>query len=423
MKFVEFNKYCRRCEHWKDDSYGEPCNTCLSTSATDNSHKPIHFKEAENAKIKGYFTSLHRVKPYLYLIEYDELDYHNAYRYYNTQHTDISAGSCSSFTKGQYFARNLDWIYSNQAEFLVWTPPNGSKYATIGMASGFSALTDEYVHSGEYNDIYKVLPFQLMDGMNEKGLVASCLVVPIEEGHEREIYHGAVQDLVTLDGFMLIRYMLDRFASAKSAVEHIRDYAAVKFSASLKERGYELHYMVADKTSTYSLEFIDGHAVCRDISVKPIMTNFYLEGVQFNEDGTVYTPETQVGELNAYDHNYISLHGSGLERYNLIVNKLNDGAKCLDILDDLEYTRAYPTSEDPALWYTEFVGVNGLTVKSTPETYNPTRQAAGVYYSRRTREDGMTWHTMHSIVYAVRAKEIVLQTQEDGKWVKFGFYH
>jgi len=49
-KFVEFDKYCDTCKHYKEDE-ADPkskCFDCLMTPVNVDSHKPVHYeKETE----------------------------------------------------------------------------------------------------------------------------------------------------------------------------------------------------------------------------------------------------------------------------------------------------------------------------------------------------------------------------------------
>ena len=48
-KFVEFEKYCKRCKHYNEDE-GDPkskCYDCLNNPVNVDSHKPVNFKEKE----------------------------------------------------------------------------------------------------------------------------------------------------------------------------------------------------------------------------------------------------------------------------------------------------------------------------------------------------------------------------------------
>lgn len=39
-KFVDFDLYCPLCKYEKTNDGEEPCNSCLTVGARENSHKP-----------------------------------------------------------------------------------------------------------------------------------------------------------------------------------------------------------------------------------------------------------------------------------------------------------------------------------------------------------------------------------------------
>lgn len=329
----------------------------------------------------------------------------------------ITPMACSSVRNGHFYGRNLDWIFNNQAEFVVRTKNVGARYGTIGIAGGISEFTEEFMLSRTYHEKEKLIPFMLYDGINDCGVVANMNVVPPRKGENSFVdapYHSG-----KVPALMLVRYILDRFDTARNAVNYILNHVNIVFPKSLYDYGYELHYMVADLNDTFVIEVFDSGVHVLDISSKPYMTNFHLTGVRFNDDGTIYTPATQDVFHNAITTNYIHPHGSGLERYNLIVNRYpisysKNGMRML--MNELTYTKAYSTSPSPSnpYWYTEFVGTRDLTVASTIEQYQPVVDAAGELYSRRSRTDGgKTWHTVHSAVYDIRRKKLYLKTQEE----------
>ena len=49
-KIVNFDLYCKNCEHFKKESYEDPCHECLHTPARENSRKPLYFKENSQKK-------------------------------------------------------------------------------------------------------------------------------------------------------------------------------------------------------------------------------------------------------------------------------------------------------------------------------------------------------------------------------------
>lgn len=153
------------------------------------------------------------------------------------------------------------------------------------------------------------------------------------------------------------------------------------------------------------------------------MTNFHLSGTVFNADGTVYTPKTQDATHDAERTNLITPHGAGLERWNLIVNGYSEadnyeGMRAL--LDQLKYTRAYSTSDDPAdpVWYTEFTNEElGLTVSSPAIDFAEVEAAEGIIFANRSRDaEGVdiTWQTVHSVIYDISGKSAKIIFQESG---------
>jgi hypothetical protein len=52
-KFVDFNRYCKICEHYKKNESEDPCWDCLSNPINTNSHKPVNYKVSEDIKNLG----------------------------------------------------------------------------------------------------------------------------------------------------------------------------------------------------------------------------------------------------------------------------------------------------------------------------------------------------------------------------------
>ena len=46
-KFVDFNKYCRKCKHRDKHESEDPCWDCLDQGWNEDSHKPIRFEEKD----------------------------------------------------------------------------------------------------------------------------------------------------------------------------------------------------------------------------------------------------------------------------------------------------------------------------------------------------------------------------------------
>lgn len=353
------------------------------------------------------------IKDYFYEMICDNIDYNYAYKYFKEK-KPIIIGACSSVRNGNWYGRNLDWTYDENAEFLVRTPNIEGRYASIGFASAISGLTNEVVKSKIDNPLYKIVPFMLADGINEKGVVVNTNVVPLDKGVTSRTV-PAVSEEVEICSLMLVRYILDRFASAKEAAEYIRDHMAVYMPTTLLNMKYETHLMIADENKTYLVEFIGKQTIITEMD-KPYMTNFYLDDVVFNEDGKVYTP-ADVENGHSASENNISNNGSGLERFNLIVENYanaNTKAGMCELMNKLKYTNAYKDSG----WFTEFVGVNNLTVNSRASDFSNTVAYARGMFANRTR-NGSTWQTTHSAVYDITQRKVYVIVQEDGKELEY----
>lgn len=49
-RIVEFEKYCKKCKHYKLKETKDPCNNCLDEPVNDDSRKPVYFEEADSKK-------------------------------------------------------------------------------------------------------------------------------------------------------------------------------------------------------------------------------------------------------------------------------------------------------------------------------------------------------------------------------------
>lgn len=348
----------------------------------------------------GYPAVTAKVADYIYKGLYGELDYDNAYEYFKS-HGDFPTSACSTVRKDNYIGRNLDWFYSNQAEFIIKTQH------TIGFAGGISEFTKTFVESGAESELYKILPFQMMDGINDSGVFACYNVVPTDYG--KNVVEPTGEQQVEINAIMLVRYILDNFTSATDAVNFIQQHAKVYFSTALHDMNYELHLMVADTTKTYDVEFIDGATEVIDISNTPWITNFHRYDVTFNSDMTVTTPE----DGDAVEVNNISLHGSGLERWNLIVNAY-DTDELKTIMTDLYSTRMYSSSPNVAspAWYSEFTH-DDLTLSSPLSDFVSYAALADAEYVSRDRNDPKTWQTTHSVIYNMSDLSLSFRVQEE----------
>lgn len=404
---------------------------------------------AEKAQLAyGSYARIMLVEPYLYDIWYDTLDYKYAYDYYSSADAGYGTGSCSAVRNGNFFGRNYDWTYDNNAEFIVHTDAEDGRHAVLGTAASIPGLTDEFVRSGASSILYKLVPFQLVDGINDAGLVINMNVVPrqdldkehypdveLDRNTNKYIYPigGQQDEKVRVSIMMLPRFVLDNFSRVQEAIGWLQQNATIYFPDKLLDMGYEIHCLLADKTNTRCIEFINGAINVIDINY---ITNFHVSGVQFNTSGKlVYTPIDASAETNPkYPtiENGIEKYGSGLERIN-IIDAGYTGANTLQgmksLMESIYYSRAYSGNnwEEPTeqtWWYTEFVEIpiaQGSGILTTVDT-NIADYAYGLSvvddrFIHRNRSVPGAWQTTHSIVYDIANLKSYIAVQEADKTV------
>lgn len=350
-----------------------------------------------------------QLDPYLYKSKYFYLNYAEGKRFMDKRF-EWHIGACSSLSKGPLYARNFDYPYDDRVYFAIKTiaDPDNGLFGTIGMAGGLTQLTKDFVHSGEWTDLYNYLPFFTLDGMNDHHVRASMNLVSGDKG----ITTGTepiVEKRDTICTIMLVRYILDHFSTAYEAVHYIQDYVSVYSPANMNHEG---HVMVNDTNNTYVLEFIDNAVEIVDITDRPWLTNFYITGTTINDDGTVSYPSEE-GQYG------ISDFAQGLERWNIIANNysnISDIASLKTIMSMIYYTNAYNLELNP-IWKTDFTGdwteqgFGILKVYDSREQFLPLMQLANSKYLERVR-DGKTWQTVYSTIYDALSNKMYITTQE-----------
>lgn len=49
-KFVRFDLYCDKCEHYDKEDHEDPCHDCLQEPVNEYSSKPVYYKPKEEFK-------------------------------------------------------------------------------------------------------------------------------------------------------------------------------------------------------------------------------------------------------------------------------------------------------------------------------------------------------------------------------------
>ena len=348
-----------------------------------------------------------KIEDYLYEITYGNLDYDYAYQ--NLKPSIF--GGCSAIRNGNLFGRNFDWLYNQEVQFIVHTPSSINYLGTIGVAGIIPGIDKDTVDQDdiiiEEVDMFKLLPFYLLDGINEKKVFCTHNIVPLDsqDSPTREVV-AKIEEKERVNIMMLTRFVLDRFVTAEQAVNYIKNYVTLTFFNEMIDAGYQSHFMIGDENNTYVLEFINGEI---KVYEQNYITNFPITGVVFNSDNHIQYPPTQFG-MNKY--------GSGLERWSIIVDNYsitNTIQGMRNLLELIKYSNCYSSNN---FWYSEIVKMTSdtgskITVDTDPNKCTNAKQNVLYLYRIKDRNNPKVWITCHSCVYDIKHKTLNIKNQEN----------
>lgn len=121
------------------------------------------------------------------------------------------------------------------------------------------------VEDRQDSELYKLLPFRLQDGINEKGVFCCANVVPAIKEYTYSTPTNIKTD--TLNSAMIVRWVLDNFNTAEDAVRELVNHVSVEFSHSILEEGFNTHYMIGDSENTFIVEFYEENGVLKNTYV------------------------------------------------------------------------------------------------------------------------------------------------------------
>lgn len=365
------------------------------------------------------YTYMHKIEDYLYSAYYDELDFDYA-KYYSVEE---DFGGCTCFIKDGKVYRNYDWEIDDLADFIIHTPSTADgRHAVIGAASTLKGLTKDVVESKSYNPLYKVLPFRLLDGINDAGVAMAALVVPFDPATDTpttETNPGSEK----ISASFAVRYVLDRASSAQEAVDiftstnwYVSDNAHIK--------GFEMHFFVSDSTETYCLYFKDNTACAHTLGDDStpytsvwghkIMSNFKLnDDIHIGPVKPIWTP--YYSDVCTYTG--LEKYSAGLERYNAAYEMIYNPNFISDMNDYAKYIRyetgAYMNSlPDEYKHASDLVGVYGLTNESPWADFATGLSTVATSFATHER-NGVFWQTVHTAVYDLVDKSVKIYGQEE----------
>ena len=339
---------------------------------------------------RNAYSSMAKIGDFLYAACYTSLDYGKADAWFKSKKADINAGACSAIAANGMLGRNYDWLDSYQASVVVYS--NAGMYKNTGLSTK-SDITTNLIDSGEYSEAFELLPFYMIDGKNEMGLKAEINVVPSKSALPTVPVIDKRQSICSV---ALVRFILDNYATCDEAIADLRDHIEIYNPQALTDMGMECHFLISDAKKSYVIEFNNHQLIAVPANIS---TNFNIGGVEFNEDGSVYTPATAI-EGNYPSSQGVEQYGQGLERYNMLnAATIESKADMEALLAALHYSNAYTLIDNP--WCSEFVG-SGITVDTPANSQEMQERLAVVrdMWASHTKGDGTCWITCSSAIYA-----------------------
>ena len=290
-------------------------------------------------------------------------------------------GACSEVRNGKYVGRSYDWTFSHSCEFIVKTPAKSGRYASVGVSS--VNVTEQEITDKNYNEKLKLIPYQLLDGVNEHSVYCGINVVP---AGDKGFTTGTNKGKKRLPNIAIPRLVMDKASSAKEAIRLLenRDVYSVYYEGEY----IELHALICDATDTFIVEFDHNKMVVNSYdNQKAIMTNFYVT----DWNGTIaakWLGNTDE-EIKATG---LTPHAEGLERYLILqegLDNVNSIDSAMTLMDKVKFTKAYDKNTNP-FWYSELVGARNLTIYNTAEEYAPIVDIFIDMFNNRDRNNPIT---------------------------------
>lgn len=364
----------------------------------------------------GSAGSLKGVEDYLYEADFTHLDATGAETHFRERFADGAAPApfgfgCSVVRLGDRVGRAYDWKYDEAVTFVVRTPSDGTRFASVAVCSSPAGVTRQTVESLSVpGSIWSVLPFYATDGMNEHGVTCSVCVVRAK-GDESVLWRG--REFCAVGA---VRQVLDRARTAQEGADIIASGAWMP--APDKLGGYSLHFMITDASHTFVVE--DGVVIDITDDDAKAMTNFRLGSRSFLDEAGF----ADVNRIASYDP-----FGTGVERYNDLVTYARFSSQAIGMrewLTGFKYSDAYvstlpggTTARPSDFAGTEISGDRFAKV-------NETEAIRAWFVSARVREkwldrarDGKFWQTVHSAVYDTEARTVSVVVQEGSEVHEF----
>ena len=344
-----------------------------------------HFKVGKQTI--GDFPNVTKLEDYLYEITVDEMD-----EEFGLAHA-TGIGACSEVRRGQFQLRNYDWYFDSKISFIVKVAKKENRHASIGVSS--ISISKEDIANKNYSELFKVIPFTTLDGINDCSVYCGINVVPTGDKGKTT---GTNKNGKDLPNICIPRYILDNATSAEQAINLLkqRNIYAINYDG----QQIELHAMISDINKTYIVEFVNNKMVVLEQDINnSVMTNFY------------------------HNLGYINEHGMGIERYKILEANYNEGNTkdgMFALMKRVQFSNAYIKENK---WYSDMNYTQSI-LSQTPEGQDPVRWDEvmseqiklwnDVYVAGdRTQGSAAPWITVHNSVYDLKNKTLQVVVQED----------
>lgn len=341
------------------------------------------------------YTAPKELDQYLYEMTYTDYDYAE-YKSAITNGLKIPKIGCSGVHNGNYFGRNFDFFYNDFPQYVIHVPKANNRYASMGLAYCFDFKLEKDMTDKDW----RVLPWTMLDGMNEKGVGISINVCPIKDLEYYIPDEGTNPGKEEIDIAVVVRYLLDHAKSAKHGLELLQNVNIVDSftkNPNFANRGFGLHLMICDCKNNYVVEIVNGKLQYVKDSV---MTNF------FNTLLPKYTP-----------------HATGVERYAVLKENYEIGAKSMDGMKELmrkaTFSYAYNPEYKPVRYSDFFTGYSPtlktditLDMVAADEKYH-TMAMNYLKNLKIERNNSAIWITTSTSVYDLKHKKWSLFIQEN----------
>lgn len=333
---------------------------------------------------KNDFGKLTKVADMLYEVSYDTYSSEIP----DASKFDILQGdyACSCVRNGDFLGRNFDFTMNTSPTFVIRTTANEGRYATIGVGR-LANTNSNKVENGLTQDQLDMIPWSILDGINEKGLV--CATNIVVKGEDGDVAHtGTNPGAPVLNVTFAPRALLDNCATVDEAVEYLKNHNITALPTEI----FDLHIMISDPEKSYVVEFINNEVVAKE---QNFMTNYFLNLDEINE------------------------HPLGLERMQILKDNYDEGNTMegmYKLMQRVRYTNSYKASNK---WYSD-LGLTYSQIQNIGDEADAALEALEKEFEQEQeyvkengfRESSEWWDTVHNTIYDIKNKKIWVTLHE-----------